>query len=360
MDVETKMARLASFSQETITHDELRSLLETNEHPIAYDGFEPSGIAPVHFGLLRAKNLKIMLEVGIKPKLYLADYFGYINNKFEGDMEKIQTAGRYFVEVWKAAGIDTEKVEMIWASKLMDNMGYWDRFLKIGKATTIERIKRAVTIAGRKENEKLSAAQLFYPAMQVTDIFEMKVDIPQMGMDQRRANILAREVAHKYGWKVPIPIHHKLVLGLQGMPKGTEEANEETMVDFKMSKSNPKSAIYVHDSYDELKKKISGAYCPEKEVEGNPMINYVELLIINNKSDPIMIDRPEKFGGKIEFNNYLELVDSYAKGGLHPADLKSFVTEELEKRIKPIREYFEKNQKAKALYDEVKSYRITR
>ena len=33
--------------------------------------------------------------------------------------------------------------------------------------------------------------------MQVTDIFHMDVDICQLGMDQRRANMLARDVAEK-------------------------------------------------------------------------------------------------------------------------------------------------------------------
>jgi len=42
--------------------------------PVAYDGFEPSGLAPIHFGLLRATNLKNMLKAGVKFKLYLADY----------------------------------------------------------------------------------------------------------------------------------------------------------------------------------------------------------------------------------------------------------------------------------------------
>ena len=50
-------------------------------------------------------------------------------------------------------------------------------------------------------------------------------------------------------------------------------------MEYKMSKSNPKSAIYMHDSAEEIKSKINGAYCPEKIVDGNPLFNYL-------KSDP--------------------------------------------------------------------------
>ena len=359
MDVETKIAKVASIAQEIITEDDLRALFESNEHPIVYDGFEPSGIAPIHFGLLRAKNIKVMMEVGMKPKLYMADYFALINNKMGGDLEKITATGRYFIEVWKACGIEMDKVEVVWASKLMDNIGYWDRFIRVGKGTTIDRAKRAVTIMGRKEGDQLSAAQLFYPAMQVTDIFQMDVDVCQMGMDQRRANILAREVAQKYGWKAPVAVHHPLILGLMGVPE-LDSAREDMVAEHKMSKSKPESAIFVHDSEREIKDKISKAYCPERIVEGNPIINYLEILIARDKSLPITIERPEKFGGNMEFGNYQELISGYKNGKIHPMDLKNFVAVELEKMISPIRSHFQTNSEARELYETVKGYTITR
>lgn len=33
-----------------------------------------------------------------------------------GDLKKIQTVGRYMVEIWKAVGMDMEKVEFLHAS----------------------------------------------------------------------------------------------------------------------------------------------------------------------------------------------------------------------------------------------------
>ncbi len=360
MDAETKANILKGFAEEVITGEELKALFENNNHPIAYDGFEPSGIAPIHFGLLRAKNVKKMLSAGVKVKLYLADYFAFINNKLDGDLDKIRMAGDYFVEVWKACGIDPKTVEIIWAKDLMDSLDYWDRFMHVGKATTTDRVKRAVTVMGRKEGESLSAAQLFYPIMQVTDIFQMDIDICQLGMDQRRANILAREVAEKYHWKKPAVVHHPLVLGLQGMPLEKVKENRELMMEYKMSKSNPKSAIYMHDSYTEIKDKIKNAYCPEKVVEGNPLFNYIELIILDDPKETIKIDRSPKFGGEIELSGYDELVQSYKNGKIHPLDLKAFVAEKLEKEIKPVREHFEKNKHAKELYDVVKGYKITR
>jgi len=34
-----------------------------------------------------------------------------------GDLKKIQTVGRYMIEVWKAAGMDLARVEFIYSSE---------------------------------------------------------------------------------------------------------------------------------------------------------------------------------------------------------------------------------------------------
>jgi len=357
MDIETKIDFIKDFAEEIVTEEDLRKIFQNNDHPIAYDGFEPSGVAPIHFGLLRATNLKNMLKAGIKFKLYLADYFAFLNNKLGGDLLNIRNAGKYFIEVWKACGIDINKVEIIWAKDIMNGISYWDKFLKVGKEISLERNIRATTIMGRKQGEKLSMGQLFYPSMQVTDIFHMDIDICQLGMDQRRANILAREIADKLKWKKPVAAHHHIIMGLQGIKKGATD--EETLIQSKMSKSDPKSAIYMHESYEELKSKINSAYCPEKIEEGNPLLEYCKYIIFKNVKS-IKINRPKKFGGDIEFFNYDDLRKVYVDGKLHPADLKIAVTDELQKLIKPVRNYFEKNRKARELYDTVNKIKVTR
>lgn len=44
MDIETKLELIKRPpTEEIITEEDLRQLLETKEHPIAYNGFEPSG-----------------------------------------------------------------------------------------------------------------------------------------------------------------------------------------------------------------------------------------------------------------------------------------------------------------------------
>lgn len=358
LTVDERLELIKSVAQggELIGEEELREMLKSGKQIVAYDGFEPSGLAHIPFGLLRAENLKVMMKAGIKFKLWLADYFAFINNKLGGDLERIHKAGEYFIEVWKACGVDTSKVEIIWASERMNSLKYWDRVLRIAKETTLNRSIRATTIMGRKEGELQSTAQLFYPSMQASDIFELDVDICQLGLDQRRANILGREIADKLKWKKPVVVSHHMILGLQGIQPGADK--EEILMASKMSKSKPESCIYMHDTEEDIKRKIAKAYCPEKIIEGNPLFDYLKYLVFKRYSK-IKIERPEKFGGNLELD-YESLVKVYEKGDLHPMDLKNATIFYLNEMIKPIRDYFENNKKAKALYEEVKKYAITR
>jgi tyrosyl-tRNA synthetase len=358
LNVEERLELIKSVADggEIIGEEELKEMLKSGKQLVAYDGFEPSGLAHIPFGLLRAENLKTMLKAGIKFKLWLADYFAFINNKLDGDLGKIKKAGEYFIEVWKACGVDTSKVEIIWASDKMNSLNYWDRVLRIAKETTLNRSIRATTIMGRKEGEVQSTAQLFYPSMQVSDIFELNVDICQLGLDQRRANILGREIADKLKWKKPVIVSHHMILGLQGIQPGADK--DEIILASKMSKSKPETCIYMHDTEKDIEKKISKAYCPEKIIEGNPLFDYLKYLIFK-KYPLIKIERQKKFGGDLEVD-YSNLVKVYEKGELHPADLKNAVVFYLNEMIKPIRKHFDTNPKAKKLYEEVKKYSITR
>src|SRR3989338_5646561 len=97
MSAEERLELIKSVADggELIGEDELRKMLESGKKLVAYDGFEPSGLAHIPFGLLRAENLKVMLRADIHFKLWLADYFAFINNKLGGDLDRIKKAGEY-------------------------------------------------------------------------------------------------------------------------------------------------------------------------------------------------------------------------------------------------------------------------
>jgi len=361
MDVETKIELIKGVGEEIVTISELKELLETKAHPVAYDGFEPSGQAHLPFGVFRALLLKDLLKAGIKFRLWLADWFAWINNKMGGDLESIHKVGEYFIEVWKAAGIDTRKVDFVWASDKMDKE-YWKKVILVAKNASVRRATRALTIMGRKDGELAETAQYFYPMMQTADIFQLKVDICQLGLDQRRANMLARDIAPRLGWKKPVAVSHHMLLGLSGMkePDGfSGKSGIERQIDSKMSKSRPESSIFMHDSRKEIERKIAGAYCAPKDVENNPVLDYSKHIIFRAFGE-MEIERDKKYGGPLSFGSYEELEQAFRSGGLHPNDLKPAVAKNLDRLIKPVRSHFEKNTRAKKLYEFVKKQEITR
>jgi tyrosyl-tRNA synthetase len=299
-----------------------------------------------------------MLKAGFHFKVFLADWHAAANNKFDGDLEKIQTAGRYFIEVWKACGLDTDKIEFIWASDLVKDPAYWELVLKIARSNTVARIIRCSQIMGRSESDSLSAAQIMYPCMQAADIFYMQVDVTELGMDQRKVNMLAREIGEKLGFWKPIVISHHMLMGLEEPPRDAKDAVERAVA-MKMSKSRPDSAIFMTDSEQEVQRKIKKAYCPEKQVNENPILEYCKYIIFE-KFPSLERKRPEKFGGNLSIASFDELAAIYEKGDLHPMDLKTAVAFYLNELLQPVREHFVNDKQAKELLEKVHSYKITR
>ena len=109
----------------------------------------------------------------------------------------------------------------------------------------------------------------------------------------------------------------------------------------------------------DIKRKLNKAYCPEKVVQENPVLEYCRYILFE-KFDSIKIQRPEKFGGNLEFKTYDELVSSFEKGDLHPMDLKQAVARYINDLVKPVRDHFENNKEAKELLEKVKSFEVTR
>ncbi|BCS91075.1 MAG: tyrosine--tRNA ligase [Candidatus Micrarchaeota archaeon] len=352
--------------EEIVTKEEFEQLLRENPHPVAYDGFEPSGLLHLGSGIQRSILTNRFTDNGAIFIMYIADWFAYLNKKFNGDMGKIRIAGQYFIEGFKACGMRTENVRFIWTSDMIKDSRYWETLLTLSSKATVNRILRSVTIAGREESEAREMSLLIYPLMQATDVLTLNnwkpVDICQLGMDQRKVNMLVRDIIGDMNLKKPVAIHHHLLLGLQknirmGKFDESEELNKE--ISFKMSKSKPESAIYIHDTEEEVKSKLDKAYCPTDINEPNPILELFKYIIFN-KFDNVTIKREEKYGGNLDLNSYEELHNLYANGKIHPKDLKNAAADYINQILEPVREYFEKNEKAHELLEKVKSFNITR
>jgi tyrosyl-tRNA synthetase len=357
MDANKKLEAIKNIGEEIIGEEDLKSLLKSKKQIIAYDGFEPSGQIHIAQGLLRAITIQKLVAQGIKFKVLVADWHAMLNNKLGGDIEKIQTTGKYFIEMWKSCGLDMNNVEFVWASELVKKEGYWETVMKLSMNSTVSRVLKCGQIMGREESTSNPSAQLLYPLMQAADIIMLDVDMAQLGLDQRKVNMLARDIFPKIGRKPPVCLHHHMLLGLLSV--NTDATGVDRKIAMKMSKSKPDTAIFMTDSTEDVNRKFKKAHSIDGVVDDNPILEYFKYIIFE-KFDKILVERPEKFGGNLSYESYDEMEKDFKKGNVKSIDLKMTVAKYVNELLEPSRIYFQENKEAKKLLEKVKSFQVTR
>ncbi len=364
----------AEPTEEILTEERLKEYIENKIELRHYIGYEISGY--VHLGsFLSMSKVADLQKAGVKVKIFLADYHSWINKKLGGDLSIIKrVAGGYFKEALKQtlkiAGGDPDKVEFVLGSELYEKVGleYLENIIKISMDTTLARVRKSITIMGRKEKEIVDFAQLLYPIMQVADIFALDVNIPHGGMDQRKAHVIAIEVGKNgFGYQ-PIALHHHLLVGmhitedirqkiLTAKREGNRELFEEGVIDIKMSKSKPNSAIFIHDKSEEIKEKINKAFCPIKEIELNPILELARYIIFRVSNNIEIVN--EKTKESKVYNSYASLESDYQKGLIHPLDLKTAVYNKINDMLEPARKYFLEGP-GKRYLEDMESIKVSR
>ena len=318
MDIEEKIQLIEQGTLEVIDKEELKNVLK-KEQPIAYTGYEPSG--KIHLGhAVTVQKLKTLQKLGFKIKILLADYHAFLNGK--GTVEEIAETAEYNKKCFEALGLD-ETTEFVYGSSFQLDPDYTTKVYQLATMTTLKRAKRSMDQVSRHDDNP-KVASVIYPIMQTVDMAALEVDVALGGMEQRKIQMLARENLEKIDENVPVCIHTPLLHGLDG--------------DAKMSSSKG-NFIAVDDSVEDITKKINKSYCPQGEIEDNPMIEIAETFVYPNQ-EKLLIKRPEKFGGNIELTHD-ELIENFKNGDLHPMDLKTGIKDFLIKYLAPVREYME-------------------
>ena len=317
--------------QETVPKDGLVDLFKENSHPKHYVGIEISGF--LHLGSLLSTGYKIndFMEAGVECTVFLADWHTFINDKLGGSWENISKVSKYYEKAFKEV---CPGVNVVLGSKLIqENKEYWSDFVKFTKHTSLKRVQRTLTIMGRSENEeKIDLAKLLYPPMQAIDIHTLDVDIAHAGMDQRKAHMLVRDVFPKLGWKVPVSVHHKILPSLS--KSRTKQETDSGDVSTKMSKSDPKSGIFINDTDEDVEAKIRKSWCEQGNVIDSPLIDIVESIILP-KLESIKIEMNNEY--QTEYNSFYEFQNDVLKNKIHPADLKNAVADSLIEIVSPLR-----------------------
>lgn len=318
MDIDKRLELITRNTVEIIGLEALKELLKKKKQPRVYCGYEPNG--PMHLGHFVTITKLIDLEkVGFKVIILLADIHAMLNRK--GGEAEIKKEVESWRKTIKAIGINAE---IALGSDFQFKKDYQLDVMKLAQNSTINRGLRSMQEIAR-DVKNATISQLWYPLMQVADIKHLNLDVALGGLEQRKVHMIGKDMAKIIDYDF-IALHTPLITSFKGSGQ-------------KMSKSIPGSWISIIDSCEEIKKTINGAYCPEKEINENPILQIAKLIVFP-RVDKLEIKRPTKFGGNLNFENYKELEKIYSKAELHPMDLKNAISEELEKIIAPIRKAY--------------------
>ncbi|MDI6718664.1 MAG: tyrosine--tRNA ligase [Methanomicrobiales archaeon] len=301
---------------EVVTEGELRALLERPEKRV-YAGYEPSG--EIHLGhLVTVNKLLDLRAAGFEVVVLLADLHAFLNRK--GTLEQVEELARYNQRCFEALGLSD--VHYVTGSELQLNPDYELMVLRLAQQITLNRATRSMDEVGRNM-EHPTVSQMIYPIMQMVDIVWLRVDAAVGGIDQRKIHMLAREHLPSVGYAAPVSIHTPILLGLDGKKMSSSQGNY----------------ISVADSEEAIQKKLQKAFCPP-ETEGNPVLQILQFHVFPRCRE-VVVRRPEKFGGDRTFTRYPELECAYARGEVHPLDLKKTAARCLAEILAPVRDYMQ-------------------
>ena len=342
-----RLALMVGSVQEAVGIDHLIDCLANNTSLggdgviRCYVGFEPSGKAHIGWKVL-SLQLKRMLEADTNVLIFLADWHAWVNDKFGGDMDAIQTTAKYMEETFLALlgnpeiGDGKGQVRFLWASTVMEDGDYWARVLRCSKGVTLARVRKTFTIMGRDESSSDNdLSRFYYPAMQAADIFELDIDVAIGGMDQRKAHMYMRDVAEKWKWSKATCLHTPIISSLKASGSRMES------FDHKMSKSDPNSALLLHDKVEKIKKKMRKAYL-DPEDENSPIYELIEDIILPEFGEVVVTPNP-KFGEPSTWTNLDDFKNAVKDGTLHPLDAKFGVADGIARGLESVHTHFEQN-----------------
>ncbi len=333
MDAEDKLKLITRNLDEVVGIEDLKELLKERDLKV-YWGTAPTGKPHIAY-LLPILKIADFLEAGSEVKILIADLHAYLDN-MKAPWELLKKRTEYYKEVilglLEVADVDVSKLEFVRGTDIQLSKEYTLDMYRLSTMVPVSEAKKAgAEVVKQVDNPKLGG--MIYPILQALDEEYLGVDAQFGGRDQRKIFMFARENLPKLGYKKRIHLMNPMIPGLSGG---------------KMSSSDPNSKIDLLDSPKDIKKKMSKAYCPAGEVENNgvlALVRWILFPLLGRKNRVFRIDRPEKFGGPVEYKDYESLEKDFVEGKLHPLDLKNAVAVQLAELLEPLRKRFESEDK---------------
>ena len=394
-----KLELIVSRLKEVIGLDELKVLLNTKT-PHIYWGTAPTG--RIHIGyFIPLLKIADFLKAECQVIILIADMHAILDN-LKSTPKLVESRTQYYMEMITQILINLkipiDKLRFVVGSDFQTSSRYtFDLYKLCTQVTEHDAKKGGAEVVKQSNNPKISS--LIYPLMQALDEEYLGVDIQFGGIDQRKIFTLAMEYLPSIGYKKRIHLMNPMLTSISAKPPITdislpidnysseyiedlkqiteqlekgiskdiivsnlssvidnitckEELNSiseqgssrpATLAEQKMSSSNTNSKIDILDSKNDIKKKINSVYCLEGDITFNPLMELVEMVIFpmtSHLQQTFIINRAEKYGGPLTYNDYESLKEDFITKKIHPQDLKFGVFEYLNNFIDPIRQHF--------------------
>jgi tyrosyl-tRNA synthetase len=303
--------------QEILGEEELDNIIN-NKKPIkVYWGTMPTGSISIayFFPMLKIADF---LKANCKVKILNADIHAALDSVPWPILEK---RFLYYKEaitnILNFLNVDIKKLEFVKGSNIQLQPKYFEDLLKLSTLTSVKEATKAASEAvktAQGDNVKLSG--LIYPLMQALDEQYLDVDVQFAGLDQRKILVFAREFLPKIGYKPRIELMTPMIRGLVGE---------------KMSSSIESTKIDLLNTPKEVIRKIKNADFATGNSDNGVMslLKHFIFVLKSDKKETLIIERPEKFGGNLQFSNYQDLEKQFLENKIHPLDIKNSLAKEI-------------------------------
>jgi tyrosyl-tRNA synthetase len=315
MKIDKRLELIKRNTVEIIGEEDLKKLIVEKEEPSCYLGTAPTGIPHVGYFLWGLK-VADLLKAGFKVKILLADLHAALDNTpWEVLGERYEFYSKIIPLMIKSMGADISKLEFVRGSDFQLGEEYLMDLFKMSSLASVHDCHKAASeVVKLGASPKLSG--YIYPLMQALDEEYLDVDMQLGGTDQRKIFVLAREKLPQIGYGKRIELMIPLIPGFVGA---------------KMSSSVEASKIGLLDTPKQIEKKINSADFEEGNPENGVMAFFEHILFVLKKDakKKLVIKRPEKFGGNLEFKEFGDLKKAVVEKKVHPLDIKVTCSKEI-------------------------------
>ena len=271
-----------------------------------------------------ATKIADLLRAGCRVVVLFADLHAFLDEAELEWEERLTYRLKYYETVIRTLlqqfDAPQQKLEFVHGRDYQLTDSYVTDFYKLSKSVTQRDAKKAGSEVVKK-NASPTLAGLLYPCLQALDEKHLSVDCHLGGVDQRKAFTFAEKYLPKIGCRKKIHLMTPMVQGLTGD---------------KMSSSAEMTKVNLLDDRATVFKRIDKAYCAPGNVDRNGVLGIAEHIIFPNLQDGRFIVE-KSCGDCVTFVDFPSLQSAFKNRDLHPKDLKTAVSVELDRLLDPIR-----------------------